>query len=94
MIVLDEPNANLDDAGEDALMKAVHALKNSGKTIVLVTHRPSALSMADRLLVLREGRVEAFGPRDDVLAAMRARLGDRSPAPPRPALTAGQPAPT
>ncbi|MBK6361600.1 MAG: type I secretion system permease/ATPase [Comamonadaceae bacterium] len=94
MIVLDEPNANLDDAGEDALMKAVHALKNSGKTIVLVTHRPSALSMADRLLVLREGRVEAFGPRDDVLAAMRARLGDRSPAPPRPELTAGQPAPT
>ena len=71
LVVLDEPNANLDDAGEAALARAVLQLKQQGSTVVLVTHRPSAIALADRLLILREGRIQMEGPRDAVLAALR-----------------------
>ena len=72
LVVLDEPNANLDDVGEQALVRAVHGLKAAGKTVFLITHRPGILAVADRLLILRDGVVQADGPRDDVLAALRA----------------------
>jgi len=72
LIVLDEPNANLDEAGEAALVKTVHDMKAKGKTVVLITHRPGILAVADRLLLLQDGRVQAEGPRDAVLAAMHA----------------------
>lgn len=71
LVVLDEPNANLDDVGEAALVRAVQALKAQGATVVLVTHRPGILAVADRLLLLRDGVVQAEGPRDAVLAALR-----------------------
>ena len=71
LIVLDEPNANLDDVGEAALARAVLALKQKGSTVVLVTHRPGAVAIADRLLVLRDGMVQHEGPRDQVIAALR-----------------------
>ena len=71
LVVLDEPNANLDDAGEAALVRAVRDLKSSGSTVVLVTHRPGILAVADRLVVLRQGAVEHAGERDAVLAALR-----------------------
>ena len=71
LIVLDEPNANLDDVGEQALMQAVRELKAKGKTVFLVTHRPGAIALADQLLVLRDGQVQWQGPRDVVLARMR-----------------------
>jgi ATP-binding cassette subfamily C exporter for protease/lipase len=71
LIVLDEPNANLDDVGEAALARAVIALKQKGSTVVLVTHRPGAVAIADRLLVLRDGTVQMEGPRDQVIAALR-----------------------
>jgi ATP-binding cassette, subfamily C, bacterial exporter for protease/lipase len=71
LVVLDEPNANLDDAGEAALVKTVSELKGKGKTIFLITHRPGALSVADRLVILRDGEVQIHGPRDEVIAAMR-----------------------
>jgi putrescine transport system ATP-binding protein len=71
LVVLDEPNANLDDAGEAALARAVLQLKQQGSTVLLVTHRPSAIALADRLLILREGRILMEGPRDAVLAALR-----------------------
>lgn len=71
IVVLDEPNANLDDAGEAALLKTVEALKAQKTTVVLITHRSGILSAADHLLVLRNGRVGLFGPRDEVLARMR-----------------------
>lgn len=71
LIVLDEPNANLDEAGDAALLQAVATLKAKGKTVVLITHRPGALAVADRLLVLRDGKVQIQGPRDVVLAAMQ-----------------------
>ncbi|MEK0418643.1 MAG: hypothetical protein RI949_2649 [Pseudomonadota bacterium] len=71
LVVLDEPNANLDDVGEAALARAVLALKQKGSAVVLVTHRPGAVSTADRLLVLRDGQVQIQGPRDEVIAALR-----------------------
>jgi ATP-binding cassette subfamily C exporter for protease/lipase len=71
LVVLDEPNANLDDEGEAALVRAVQGLKAKGKTVVLISHRPGILSVADRLLILHQGAVQASGPRDGVLAALK-----------------------
>ena len=73
IIVLDEPNANLDEAGERALVKVLQHLKAAGRVVVLVTHRSNILSAVDRVLVLRDGRVEHDGPRDGVLEVMRAQ---------------------
>jgi ATP-binding cassette subfamily C exporter for protease/lipase len=70
VIVLDEPNSNLDDAGEQALVMAVLELRKQGKTIILITHRMSALNATSKLLVLRDGQVQMFGPTAKVLAAM------------------------
>ena len=67
-IVLDEPNASLDAEGEDALMKALDTLKAAGVTIAVVSHKPNLFRAADKILVLRDGRMELFGPRDQVLA--------------------------
>jgi ATP-binding cassette subfamily C exporter for protease/lipase len=61
LIMLDEPNANLDDAGEAALAKSLCELKAMGKTVFMVLHQRSLLQLADRVLVLDEGRVKAFG---------------------------------
>ena len=71
LIVLDEPNASLDDVGEAALLQALLDLKQRGKTLVLISHRPTVLSMVDKVLVLREGAVQMFGSRDEVFAALR-----------------------
>ena len=71
ILVLDEPNANLDDAGERSLLEAVVNLRNSGKTVILITHRPNVLGAADLLVVMQGGRIIHCGPRDEVLAAMR-----------------------
>ena len=71
LVVLDEPNANLDDEGENALVRAVQGLKAQGKTVVLISHRPGIVSVADRLLILQNGTVQASGPRDGVLAALQ-----------------------
>jgi PrtD family type I secretion system ABC transporter len=67
LVVLDEPNANLDNAGEEALLRALRQLKEEGVTIVLVAHRPSILASADKILVLNNGAVERFGPASQVL---------------------------
>jgi PrtD family type I secretion system ABC transporter len=66
-IVLDEPNASLDAEGEDALLKAIDAMKTNGATVVIISHKPSVFRAADKMLVLREGRIELFGPRDQVM---------------------------
>jgi ATP-binding cassette subfamily C protein len=71
-IVLDEPNANLDQTGEQALMNALMAAKADGTTIVLITHRPSIVAVCDKLLVLRDGGMAQFGPRADVLRSVTA----------------------
>jgi ATP-binding cassette subfamily C exporter for protease/lipase len=71
LVVLDEPNANLDDEGEAALVRAVQVMKSKGKTVVLISHRPGIVGVADRLLILHQGTVQASGPRDGVLAALQ-----------------------
>jgi ATP-binding cassette subfamily C exporter for protease/lipase len=70
VIVLDEPNSNLDDAGEAALVQAVSDLRARGKTIVLITHRTNAIAVTTKLLLLREGTVALFGETNQVLAAL------------------------
>ncbi len=69
-VVLDEPNSSLDEAGDLALAQAIAQLKARGTTFVVMTHRTSVLGVADKLLVLRDGMQQAFGPRDEVLAAL------------------------
>lgn len=71
LIVLDEPNSNLDEAGDMALEQAILQAKHGGATIVLISHRISVLPVADRMLVLNDGLVVKIGARDDVLAAMK-----------------------
>ena len=69
-VVLDEPNASLDAEGEEALMRAIDAMKADGATVVIISHKPSVFRAADKMLVLRDGRVELFGPRDQVMARL------------------------
>jgi ATP-binding cassette subfamily C protein/ATP-binding cassette subfamily C exporter for protease/lipase/ATP-binding cassette subfamily C protein EexD len=71
LIILDEPNSNLDQAGEAALAGAVNELKRRGAAMVIVGHRPSTLAHADKILVLKDGRAEMCGPRDEVLQHLR-----------------------
>jgi ATP-binding cassette, subfamily C, bacterial exporter for protease/lipase len=71
VIVLDEPNSNLDDAGEAALVQAINDLRARGKTIVLITHRMSAIAATNKLLLLQNGQVGAFGPTNGVLQALQ-----------------------
>lgn len=67
LIVLDEPNSNLDDIGEIALTQAIIRLRQMRKTVILISHRPSIIRETNKLLVLRDGMVSAFGPTDQVL---------------------------
>jgi ATP-binding cassette subfamily C exporter for protease/lipase len=69
-IVLDEPNSSLDEQGDADLASAIKQLKAKGSTFVVMTHRTSVLSVADKMLVLRDGQLQMFGPRDDVLKAL------------------------
>jgi ABC-type protease/lipase transport system fused ATPase/permease subunit len=71
LVVLDEPNANLDAEGEDALATAIERLKQAGTTVVLVSHRPTLMRSVDMLAVLRDGALDTIGPRDEVLARLR-----------------------
>ena len=71
VVVLDEPNANLDDAGEAALAKAISSLREAGKTVFMVLHQRSLLKLADRVLVLTDGRVTQFGQLDNFVPAPR-----------------------
>lgn len=70
LLVLDEPNANLDDVGEAALVQAVLQAREAGRTVVLVTHRTNILGVSDTLVLLRDGLVAMQGPRQDVLQAL------------------------
>ncbi|WP_017739279.1 type I secretion system permease/ATPase [Pseudomonas sp. CBZ-4] len=70
LIVLDEPNSNLDTQGEAALASAIAQMKAQGSSVVLVTHRSAALAQADKLLVLNEGQLQVFGPSQEVLRAL------------------------
>ena len=67
LVVLDEPNSNLDGDAEQALIRGIEALKRQGVTVVLVSHRPTLVQGVDKVLLMRDGAVEAFGPRAEVL---------------------------
>jgi ATP-binding cassette subfamily C exporter for protease/lipase len=79
LLVLDEPNANLDDAGEAALVTALQGLRERGCSVYLITHRLSALAVVDRLVVMQDGHIVANGPRDAVLATLRAQQPPQTP---------------
>ena len=89
LVVLDEPNSNLDSEGDDALMKAITALRAQGTTVVVVAHRASAINALDTLLYIREGRPVFYGPKDGVLrqitqaVAQSTDRAGRGPAPNR-----------
>lgn len=87
-VVLDEPNSNLDEAGEAALIQAVLALKAQGTTVVIITHRTSIIAAVDKLVVLVDGSIQAFGPRDKVMQALQQQSRPVAPPP-----VAGQPLP-
>jgi len=70
IVVLDEPNSNLDDVGERALVVAISELKKRGTTVVLITHRPAILGITDKIAYMREGQLHLYGDRDEVLAAL------------------------
>lgn len=85
-VVLDEPNSSLDEEGDAALARAIATLKAQGTTFIVMTHRTSVLAVADKMLVLRDGQMQAFGPRDEVLTALQraAQQGHPQPAAPSP----------
>ena len=66
MLVLDEPNSNLDNEGEVALVKALKEAKDKGLTVVFIAHRPSLVEIADKILFLQEGVVQLFGSKTEV----------------------------
>jgi len=87
LLILDEPNANLDGDGETALLSAMHEARASGRTVIIIAHRPSAIRGVDHLLYLQDGRQLAFGPKDEVLAKIQR---DRKAQPPTPLSVVGQ----
>ncbi len=72
-IVLDEPNSSLDEAGELALVQTILTLKAQGSTVIVITHRTNVLAAVDLMLILQDGQVTAYGPRDEVIAALQQR---------------------
>ncbi|MBM3337246.1 MAG: type I secretion system permease/ATPase [Betaproteobacteria bacterium] len=78
LVVLDEPNSNLDEEGEKALISAIQTIKTRGCTVIMISHRRSLLPVADKLLFLRDGQVAAFGGRDEVLARLQQTATARS----------------
>ena len=92
VIILDEPNANLDAEGEQALERAVLQAKQRGTTVMLITHRPSIAAKCDRILMLREGQIEMYGPAQDVLQKLAQGNAPAQPAEgrPQPAAAAGR----
>ena len=79
LIVLDEPNSNLDTEGDEALTRAIRSARERGAVVVVVAHRPIGIEAVDQLLVLKEGRVQAFGPKDTVLGQVLQRVAPPSP---------------
>jgi ATP-binding cassette subfamily C protein len=79
LIVLDEPNSNLDTEGDEALTRAIRAARERGAIVVVVAHRPIGIEAVDMLLVLKDGRMQAFGPKDQVLGQVLQRVAPPAP---------------
>jgi PrtD family type I secretion system ABC transporter len=89
-IVLDEPNSNLDSDGEVALVNGLQRLKQMNATVILISHRPSILNHVDKVLLLREGMVEMFGPKQDVIARLTRPVAQQAAVPPQGGAAPGQ----
>ena len=81
LIVLDEPNSNLDSEGDEALTRAVRGARERGAVVVVVAHRPIGIEGVDQLLVLKDGRMQTFGPKETVLAQVLQRVAPPVPTP-------------
>lgn len=92
LVVLDEPNSSLDEAGDADLLSALRQMKQRGCTVVVITHRTGLLSVVDQMLVMAEGRPRLYGPRDQVLAKLMGRQPE-APVPAEPQAAAAPPAP-
>src|ERR1700678_99998 len=79
LIVLDEPNSNLDTEGDEALTRAIRASRERGAIVVVVAHRPIGIEAVDQLLVLKDGRMQAFGPKETVLGQVLQRVTPPAP---------------
>ncbi|GGG45554.1 type I secretion system permease/ATPase [Chelatococcus composti] len=82
LVVLDEPNSNLDAEGEDALTEAIQGVRARGGIVVVVAHRPAVLAGVDRIAIMRDGALQAFGPHQEVLRRMRGQPGSAGSASP------------
>ena len=85
LIVLDEPNSNLDEVGERALGVALQKVKENGSTVFIVSHRPNILSRLDHILVMSAGTISMYGPRDKVIAELAAQQNKGQPRVAQPA---------
>lgn len=88
LLLLDEPNAHLDGEGDTALIAALEALKAEGRTILIVSHKLGILPVVDKILVMRDGRVDLFGPRDEIVPKVAPAALRRVVPPPPPTPTA------
>jgi ATP-binding cassette subfamily C protein len=79
LVVLDEPNSNLDSEGDEALTRAVRGARERGAVVVVVAHRPIGIEAVDQLLVLKDGRMQAFGPKETVLGQVLQRVAPPAP---------------
>ena len=87
LVVLDEPNSNLDASGDNALTNAIRSIRARGGIVIVIAHRPSALAGVDKVMAMVNGQVQAFGPKEEVLRKMLqpAAVGGAPPSPPNPA---------
>jgi ATP-binding cassette, subfamily C, bacterial PrsD len=88
LVVLDEPNASLDGAGDEALNQAILSVRQRGGIVIVITHRPAALGQVDQVAIMEDGRIKAMGPRDEVLQSVMKR--NATPVPVRQPQVAGQ----
>ncbi len=79
--MLDEPNSNLDGEGEAALTAAIESVKKRGGIVIVIAHRPSALSAVDLVAVVQNGKMSAFGPRDQIISGGGVKAPDVKVAP-------------
>ena len=79
LIVLDEPNSNLDTEGDEALTRAIRAARERGSIVVVVAHRPIGIEAVDQLLVLKDGRMQAYGPKETVIGQVLQRVAPPTP---------------
>ena len=71
LIILDEPNSNLDDLGENALVEAIKKFKIKKSTILIITHRLNILQVTNKIILMQQGTVQLYGNRDDVLNKLK-----------------------